>query len=155
MPDALGDVVLRSPAEQPLRAADAGIGTGDVTGPSAGLTHLDGVIGHLVERGEQLPDRGARAAAQVDGRHRPGQGVEPVQRGDMCSGQVPDVDVSRMPVPSRVGQSVPEIRNGTPCSRAWIILPRTFVGWRRCGPVRILGSAPTGLKYRKDSTRMG
>ncbi len=58
-------------------------------------------------------------------------------------------------MPSRVGQSVPVITNGMPSCCAWIILPRACVGRASCSPVRILGSAPIGLKYRSDSTRMG
>lgn len=50
---------------------------------------------------------------------------------------------------------MPVTSNGTPSSRACIILPRTWVGLGSCKPVRILGSAPIGLKYRSESTRMG
>src|SRR5690348_15514862 len=81
VPDALGDVVLRPPAEQPLGAAGPGVGAGHVTGPAGGLTALHRAVGYLVERRQQLPDRGTRAAAQVDDAHRSWQVVEPGERG--------------------------------------------------------------------------
>ena len=39
MADALGEVVLRPPAQQALRAVDPAAGAGGVTGPSARLAH--------------------------------------------------------------------------------------------------------------------
>src|SRR6516225_2492808 len=90
MPDALGEVVPRPPAQQARRTADARIGAGHVTRPPACLTRLDGAVGHPVERGEKLPDGGARAAPHVDGRRWPGQGVEPGERGHVRRGEVPD-----------------------------------------------------------------
>jgi hypothetical protein len=45
MADAVGDVILRSPAQQAHRAIDAGIGAGDVAGPRSGLTRVDRPVG--------------------------------------------------------------------------------------------------------------
>jgi hypothetical protein len=60
---------------------------------------------------------------------------------------------SRMPEPSRVGQSVPVIANTSSFSSAVISLPSTWVGLAICSPVRIFGSAPIGLKYRSEIAR--
>jgi endonuclease/exonuclease/phosphatase (EEP) superfamily protein YafD len=51
MADAVGDVILRSPAQQAHRAIDAGIGAGDVAGPRSGLTRFDRPVGGRIRYG--------------------------------------------------------------------------------------------------------
>src|ERR1700741_1551179 len=72
--DAPGEAVPGPPAQQANRPSDPGVGARDVAGPPGGLARLDRMVGDLVERGEEFPDRGAGAAAEVDRGHRPGQG---------------------------------------------------------------------------------
>ena len=73
-----------------------------IPGPPGRLAH-GRAAGYPVERGEQFPDCGARAGAQVDGRGRPGQRVEPVQRGHVRRGRVPDMYLVPQPrtIPGR------------------------------------------------------
>ena len=91
--DAFGDVVLRLPAKQARRAVDPGVGASNVTRPAFGIARLDRALDDVVERVKKFPDGGAPAGPQVDGGRWPGQGIEPVQRGHVRRGQVPDVDV--------------------------------------------------------------
>jgi hypothetical protein len=91
--DAFTDVVPGPPAQQPLGPVNAGVGAGNVPWTPFGVTRLYRAVGDPVERVDEFPDGGARTGAEVDRGRRPGQGVEPGERGDVRRGQVPDGEV--------------------------------------------------------------
>ena len=81
--DAFGDVLLWLPVQEAHRVIDAG--ETPATSPGRRPARVLGwQVCYLVERAQEFPDCGARTGAGVDGGHRPGQGVEPAQRGDVA-----------------------------------------------------------------------
>ena len=62
-------------------------------GQASSVKRPDRTIGYPVERVEKSPDRGPAGGAQVDHGGWQGQAIEPAQRRQVGSGQVPGMAV--------------------------------------------------------------